>query len=132
VIYLTTIYPPVKRAFPVKSPYLKNDAVENFLDGAVGSSTFKCHKVSHLFDKSLSPGGGRGIILSPGFFPNLTSLITNGSVHFNSQTFRADQDRSGLRWVAEKGSGPIRLGLEMNTLFVSAGCGQGQAHRKEK
>jgi hypothetical protein len=59
-------------AFPVKSPYLKNDVVENFLDSAVAFSTFKCPKISHLFDKSLSPGGGRGIMLSPGFFPNLT------------------------------------------------------------
>jgi hypothetical protein len=37
------------------SPYLKNDAVESFLDGAVAFSTFKCPKISHLFDKSLSP-----------------------------------------------------------------------------
>jgi hypothetical protein len=55
--------------------YLKNDAVENVLDGAVALSTFKRPKISHLFDKSLSPGGSREIMLSPGFFPNLTLLI---------------------------------------------------------
>jgi hypothetical protein len=36
---------------------------------------FKLPKISHLFDKSFSPGGGRGILLSPGFLPNLTLLI---------------------------------------------------------
>ncbi len=37
-------------------------------------STFNCPKISHLFDISLSPGGSRGIMLSPGLFPNLTLL----------------------------------------------------------
>jgi hypothetical protein len=30
------------------------------LDGAVVFSMFKGPKISHLFDKSLSPGGGKG------------------------------------------------------------------------
>jgi hypothetical protein len=39
---------------PVNRPYLKNEAVEIFLDGAVAFIKFLCPKISHLFDKSLS------------------------------------------------------------------------------
>jgi hypothetical protein len=59
-------------ALPGKSPYLKNHAVEIFLDCAVAFSTFKCPKISRVFEKRLSPSGGWGIMLSPSFFPNLT------------------------------------------------------------
>ncbi len=72
---------------PVNSPYLKNNAVENLLDVAVAFSTFKCPKISHSFDKSLSPGGGRRIIISSCFFPNLTLLTLFGKTYNSKWAF---------------------------------------------
>jgi hypothetical protein len=54
VVYLTAIYPPAYLALPVNSPYLKNGGVEIILHVAVVFSTFKCPKISHFFDKSVS------------------------------------------------------------------------------
>jgi hypothetical protein len=66
-----------------KSPYLKNDAVENYLDGAVASSKFKCPKISLLFDKNLSPGG-RGSSQSIAHINDAVKIFLEGAVSFST------------------------------------------------
>jgi hypothetical protein len=71
-------------ALPVNSTYLKNDAEEFFSTAQWRSARSIVPKSIIYLTKSLPFSGGRGIVLSPGFFPNLTLLegITTVIVRF--------------------------------------------------